>query len=342
MNILHIISSSNFGGAENYVYMLSKCQGENNNRIFFYRTGVKKLNSLIKDNNIATIDITKKIYNSISFIHIYNLFKLIKKYKIDIIHTHLSKASILGGLAGKLTNTTSIATVHGMNKYSDYKFNDRLIAVSKAVKNKLIQSGAPSKKVKVIFNGIEKKDDKIKCSFSKNSLKMLFVGRLSKEKGLVDFIKNIKSWNNDKWKLKIAGEGVLKNKLIKIIKKYNLGENIEMLGFKNDVKPYYLWADILVLPSFKEGLPISILESFSYGLPVLGRNIESIREVLTDDKTGFLFNKETLFEKLNYIHKNKEILDSLSSNCLNIFNKNYTIEKNCSKVISFYEENIKR
>src|SRR6056297_785317 len=309
MNILHIISSSNFGGAENYVYMLSKCQGENNNKIFFYRTDVKKLNSLIKDNNIAAIDITKKIYNSISFIHIYNLFKLIKKYKIDIIHTHLSKASILGGLAGKLTNTTSIATVHGMNKYSDYKFNDRLIAVSKAVKNKLIQSGAPSKKVKVIFNG---------------------------------FIKNIKSWNNDKWKLKIAGEGALKNKLIKIIKKYNLGENIEMLGFKNDVKPYYLWADILVLPSFKEGLPISILESFSYGLPVLGRNIESIGEVLTDDKTGFVFNKETLLEKLNYIYKNKEILDSLSSNCLNIFNKNYTIEKNCSKVISFYEENIKR
>jgi glycosyltransferase involved in cell wall biosynthesis len=339
MNILHLISSSNFGGAENYLYLLAKYQNKLGHNIFVYRNKLKKLDSLLK--NYTQEDITTNIINSISPYHILKLFFLIKKNDIDIIHTHLSKASILGGFVSKILKIKSFATIHGMNSFKDYYLNDRLIAVSEAVKEKLINTGAEKENIKVIYNGIEKNNNKKKKNFFENDiLKLTYIGRLAEEKNIDFLIKTLDNWKYRKWNLKILGEGDLKKKLEEIIYDNNLENKVNFLGFKKNIQKYIFDSDFVILPSKKEGFGISIIEAFSCGVPAIGSNAGGIKEIIDDGENGFIFesnNMDNLIQVLNRVI-NERKFQEWSKNSYIKFKNRFRIIDNAKKVLKYYEQ----
>jgi len=339
MNILHILSSSNFGGAENYVFLLTKYQNRAGHNIYIYRNKLKKLDFLLQ--NHVKKDIKTSIINSISPFHIIKLLTLVKKNNIDIIHTHLSKASILGGILSKITNIKSYATIHGMNSFHDYYFNDRLIAVSKAVKKKLIETGGDKNKIKVIYNGIEKNTERIKDKFFKNDfLKLTFIGRLAEEKNLEFLISSLDKWNYKKWDLKIIGTGQREKVLKKIVFEKNLKDKIYFYGFQKNIEKFIMDSDLIVLPSKKEGFGLSIVEGFSYGVPAIGTNVGGIKEIIDNKKNGFLFesnNQDELVDLLNIIIKDKKF-DFWSKNAYEKYQNKFDIIDNTKKVLKYYEE----
>lgn len=135
------------------------------------------------------------------------------------------------------------------------------------------------------------KEFKIKKKFENRSNSIGYVGRLSEEKGLLNFAKAIKEISKENYNLNyfIGGDGELRNQIEKYFEKERVF-NVKIIGwisheqlpdFLNDLK-------LIVLPSYTEGLPNIILEAMACGTPVLANSVGSIPDIIKDGETGFI------------------------------------------------------
>lgn len=223
-----------------------------------------------------------------------------------------------------------------INKYiGTWKNNvDKFICLTEFSKKKFIEFGLPEEKIiiKPNFATPLKKDKKTKAKTDY----ILFVGRLSDEKG-IEFLVN--SWIPKFPKLKIIGDGPLKEKIIKM-KKSN---NVEVLGQKSneETKEIMKSANYLIMGSkWYEGFPMTIVEAFSVGTPVICPDLGSMSELVIDGKNGWKFKSQDK-KSLQNIIENKcnkiENYENLIKETFNIYQKNYTEVQNFKKLISTYK-----
>jgi len=167
---------------------------------------------------------------------------------------------------------------------------------------------------------------KEKTDYSKT---ILFVGRVTYEKGLKTVIESLNGVNN--FNIIVLGDGPLKAELAE---KY---KNINFLGFKNP-REYYTKSSILIAPSiWYENFPYSIMEAMSYGLCVLASNIGGIPELVKDMKTGLLFepsNEEDFKQKLYYLINNPDEIKRMGKSAREFVRKSF----NWDRVVKDYEE----
>lgn len=177
--------------------------------------------------------------------------------------------------------------------------------------------------------GIEKMFDKI----------VFFVGRLSKLKGLDTLLKAAKIYQSDNVLTLIAGDGEYKNELELLIKEWNL-KNIVFLGNRNhkELNCLYNIADVLVLPSRKEALPLVAIEAMACGTPVVVSNISGMSDIVKND-IGLLFDVEDekmLANQINRILKKEIVFDY--EKIINHAKNNYSQDKLIEKLTELYEE----
>ena len=123
-----------------------------------------------------------------------------------------------------------------------------------------------------------------------------YIGRLSGEKGILNFAKAIpKILREKKIKILIGGDGQLRDEIEKYISKENLNYNVKLTGWINhDKLPDYLnELNLVVLPSYTEGLPNLMLEAMACGTPVLVTPVGAIPDVITDGETGFIMENNS-------------------------------------------------
>ncbi|MFW0883964.1 glycosyltransferase family 4 protein [Candidatus Acidulodesulfobacterium sp. H_13] len=329
MKILEIVTPSNIGGAENYVLNLSKKFVENGHEVFILSSnaGINKKSVLSIFEFLSKSDIPFKILN-INFkynpIAILKIACFIKQNKFDIIHTHLSKANIAGALAAKVSGTKSISTAHGLNKKSQYRYAGLVICVSDAVRENLLSQGMSSKSLVVIHNGIDiekfspdtegllKKESVINDDLGtaiagdnrKNRFNVGIIARLSREKGVGIFLDAARSVLNEipEAKFFIAGTGILKDNLIKKAKDLDIYDSVYFLGFVGaSLVPFLNELDVVVFPSLKEGLPLSLLEAMAMEKTVIASDAGGMPEVVEDGKSGFIVKRgdaAAIYQKL--------------------------------------------
>jgi len=182
-----------------------------------------------------------------------------------------------------------------------------IIAVSKQVRRALIREYfLPPEKIKVVYNGIEVSKLKVKSEkskierkeelgFSKKDRIVLYLGRLTKEKGLdvllEAFRKASRLPNYQTAKLLIVGDGPCFNDLNHRSRGLGLEGMVRFVGRvpHKEVLKYYQAADVFVLPSIAdEGLPMTVIEAMAVGLPIVASRIGGIPEAVADGKTGLL------------------------------------------------------
>ncbi len=179
-----------------------------------------------------------------------------------------------------------------------YSKSDLIIAQSKGMKEDLIQNyNINPKKIEVIYNPVSQRIEETQKNTCINKRKtdksneILFVGRLSEQKGLQYLLKSFKvcvELEKD-LKLRIVGEGPLEEQLKFKVKQMGLEEKVAFEGFKEDIIPYYLQADVTVLSSVFEGFPNVLVESISLGTPVVAFDCPSgPKEIIKDGKNGFI------------------------------------------------------
>lgn len=138
---------------------------------------------------------------------------------------------------------------------------------------------------------------------------ILYLGVLIKRKGVQDLIdavdlldKKILDKNNVKFL--ITGSGLEYSNLFERVKMLNLDKYIEFLGWVNndDKKTLLINSQLLVLPSYNEGLPMAILEAMSYGMPIISTNVGDIPQAVTHNENGFLFKPGSKMELSMFMH----------------------------------------
>jgi len=293
---------------------------------------------------------------------LYNTIKIIKKYNIKKIHTHwFFPQGYISAICNKLLKTKSMVTIHAggiiaLNKIpllkkpiSNFivKNNDIIISVShygKDLLKTMVSSNLKKmveNKTKVIPMGTYTKEFRKKIN--KKSLRkeykikerniILFLGRIAEKKGLKYLIQALPKIKNKDYLILIGGDGPLKKNIELLVKKYKFQNKVRFLGYitGKDKTNYILSSDILIVPSIvtkegdTEGLPVTIMEGMSAGLPTIATDVGGIKDIIKNNKNGLLIkqkNPKEIAEKINYLLKNKKIMKRISTNA-KLTGKNY-------------------
>lgn len=194
----------------------------------------------------------------------------------------------------------------------------KLLTTPPAVKEKLIKFGVDSKKIKVVFCGVETKLFKPKKKFKQKTL--CVVSRLISYKRVEDVIKALFLINKKlNVNLKIIGVGQEKKRLIHLTKKLKLTKKIKFYEKLNqkELAKIIAQSHILVHPSLIEGFGIILMESASSGTPFIAADIPSSRFLKNQLKSGILFgkkNEKDLAKKILRLFKNKKMYEGLREN----------------------------
>ncbi len=217
------------------------------------------------------------------------------------------------------------------------KFVDFFIAPSQFLRNKMIEYGFASDRVIHIPNFID--TENIKSSLNNNGY-ILYLGRLSYEKGLKTLIKAISLC--DSVKLLIAGDGPLKIELEAVVNKIT-PKKIKFLGYLNRERLQEIidGAIFIVMPSeCYENFPYAILEAFAAGKPVIGSRIGGIPELVQEGETGLTFepgNIEDLRDKIDYLINSPDKISEMGRNARKFVEKELNPEKHYKQLMKIYQ-----
>jgi len=347
MKILYIVTQSSWGGAQKYVFELVLAL-KNEHQVEVACGGQGELMENLQKQSIKTYNL-KYLKRDISFFSeiksYFELNRLLKKTKPDILHVNSSKAGVLGSLAARKLPIKIIYTVHGAVFTAAFsrlfqkvfkliekvtaKYKHKIIAVSENdrrlwLKNKICQAD----KIKTINNGIDLDKEKIFLNRSdarnffnenargfKNQKIIGTIANFYAEKNLLFLLKTFNHFfsENKNIFLIIIGNGPEKNKLKKFIRENNLRDNVFLPGYLENASKYLKAFDIFVLPSKKEGFPYVLLEAQLAKVPIIASRKGGIPEIVIDGVNGLLFESENQKE---FTEKIKKLLDdeNLSNN----------------------------
>jgi len=213
---------------------------------------------------------------------------------------------------------------------------DAYIAVSEFVKRKHVEAGFDKDTIMVKRNVASPQK-------SKNQLRkrVIFFGRLTKEKGILTLIK---SWKSIKeFELTIIGEGPLYNSIKKITQSENL-KNVSLIGFKKneELDSELNKCSFVICPSeWYEPAARTIIESFSRGIPVIASNIGGNSELIVNRHNGLLFeagNFNNLAKKILLLTKNEKLIRRLGANAKIDYLKTHSPPENCKALMTIYEK----
>ena len=215
---------------------------------------------------------------------------------------------------------------------------DLFISPSTLLRKKMIEFGIDGNKIIHIPNFINSKEYAPNYS---NFNYILYFGRLEKHKGIETLIAAMKHIKNSK--LYVVGEGSYRNRLEKHSKNNNV-RNVVFLGFVTRKKLHELikYSLFTILPSeWYENCPLSVLESYALGKPVIGANIGGIPELIETGLTGVLFNSgnvDDLAEKINYLLNNKNLVVEMGKNARKKVEDEYNEDIHYQRLIKAYKK----
>lgn len=375
INLLYVITKLELGGAQKELLSLISNLDKHRFQPFLFTARNGLLLSEALSINGLRLKRAKWLGRPINpwkdILALFEIYRFIKKNDIQIVHTHTSKAGILGRWAARLAKVKFIIhTVHGWS-FNDYQpffihyifvwlerltaqFTHKLIVVSYSDKQKGLRNciGREDKYVLIRY-GIDyaeffSQGQKIKKELGINA-DTLVVGMISclkPQKSPQDFIKLASLINEilPDVKFVLVGDGILRRKVERSISKFNLQRQVILTGWRRDIPSILSGIDVFVLTSLWEGLPISVLEAMATSKPVVATHTGGIAEVVSEGKTGFLvhprdINKFT--ERLTGLLKDKNLRKTIGQNAKNALDFNFTIENMVKNIQALYENSFR-
>lgn len=267
------------------------------------------------------------------------LIKTYKRERFDLLRVH--NPYFIGPAAAvfkKLFPHVPVVAsfLHLENRWMFGKF-DHIITISKSTKKEIIETmHYPSEKISVAYPGV---DQRFTPHHKKGAgFTIMFIGGLKARKNPEFLLKVLAKINQPNVELVFAGDGPLKNKLT--------GHQVRVTGFinENDKPALYHQADVVVLPSVKEGFGMTLIEAGACGLPVVGNNCWSIPEIINDGVTGLLANPGDVndwAQKLIQLIKDKDLRLKMGEAARKYVRQNFTWEKNIQQHLKVYENLIR-
>lgn len=369
IRILHLIESLGCGGAEKR--LVSDLKNLDKDRFdnvvcFLYEDDYYKQDIL--DEKIPVYSLGMK--NIYDWPHgIFKLAAIVRKHKIDIIHSQLFAANIYGRILAKFMAKPIVSTLQSCDYEPDSYLYSRkrqivdsltakiasgkFIAVSDFVKESYIKRlGLKSEKFKVVHNSLDFDNFKPyspqeierlrqELGINKEATVILNIGRLDPPKGqntlLSAFAKTARVLNNVK--LLIVGIGPSEQELKELRDSLGLGDKVSFLGLRDDVVKLLQLCDIYISTSFREGFSMSVLEALYMKKPSIVSRMVYMPEVLKDNVTAFLVDPEDITGisgKIIEVAGSRQIAESVGQKGHLLVKENFDASKNIKLLEDVY------
>ncbi len=299
IKVLHVVESLHTGGMEKIVALIVRSMAKDYDMHVWCLSEEGKLGRALANEgmNIKVLGLT-------SYFNPFNVFRLagrLHQEKFDIIHTHgyfastfVRLAGLLVGMPAMITHTHTIFdNLKRRNVWIDRFLNNftyKNIFIAEASKKSFIDHGyKENERQVVLYNGCEDAGF-VERDFTVKNKKIITVASLYEHKGhtyLFRAFKGVLEAHED-IQLLLVGDGLLEDSLKSEAEELGLGENIVFLGAQDDVNQYLAQAHIFVLPSLREGIPLSVIEAMASGLPVIASDVGGLKEMIQEDENGLL------------------------------------------------------
>jgi glycogen synthase len=334
-------------------YLGDKDVKENNRRSVQIKIALLgRLNYLITKKVIKHLKPDIIYSGQISDISIFPM-KVIQSYNIPILHhlgnyffVELVEMCILGK---NLLKRFYRKRIHGFKNIDDFDFN-HILVVSKAVKKTYVEAGFSADNISIIPRGIP--SGLIKNEYNRNVIldgkktKLLYVGRLSREKGIETALKSVHhliyKLGVRNLTLHIIGEGNEKYEedIAFLSDSLNLKDYVKFRGklLYEEVLKEYSNYDMLLVPSTLEAFPSIIIEAMSQGLPVIASKVGGIPEIVENEETGLLVppgDPKKLAQAVKKLVDNPSLYEKIIRNGIKLVKKEYTNEKIIEKIENY-------
>ncbi|MEE8574985.1 MAG: glycosyltransferase family 4 protein [Thermodesulfobacteriota bacterium] len=287
---------------------------------------------------------------------------IIEEQKVDIYHSHDYKSDSYGYLLSFFCPAVKfVSTCHGWiyrsGKSAIYnridksvlKRFDQVLAVSSEILEKARSHGI--KPVRLMLNSIDTEKWSLgenDSSGSEGTTTVGYVGRISPEKGPLDFVRTAKAvLGTDKgFEFTVAGDGQSRVEMEELVKELALEGNFKFLGHigEEELMRLYETLDILLLPSYSEGVPITVLEAGATGVPVVATEVGGVGEVITNNENGILVSSGDTGEMAAGVLKIKNdqaYREKLIKRGREVIEDNFSIHKNVKVLEDIYLNIIK-
>ncbi len=280
-------------------------------------------------------------------------FSLIQKLRAalgehQLLHTHAFKAAFYGH-AVKSSTTKHVHTHHGQTAHTlkvrlyerielyVMKRADQVHAVSTAMEKDLRAKGV--RHLELVENPLVMQASKIRTPRPVGS-SFLYVGRLSHEKGVDVLLKALQLTQKDfTCSLTIVGDGSERKNLEALAQSLDLKETT-FLGFQTSVTDFFQQADALVMPSRREGLPLTLIEALCSGLPVIASRVGGIPDFVTSGKNGLLCEPDdpaALAQQLGAFLKDRERISLEARPHMERLTERFSLEAWTKRTLALYK-----
>jgi len=281
--------------------------------------------------------------------------RLLRRERIDLLHTHLFHADLPGRPAARLAGVPRLVhTVHVAEaRWRPWQFAyarfaapwcDRIVCVSHAVRRfHARRSGLPGWKYTVIPNGIDAdayaRSEEVRArrraewGIPDDHVLLAFVGRLDRQKGVDVLLEAMDrlAERNCAVRLVLAGDGPQRAMVAERLSHSRAGRLTRMLGFVHDVAGVLSAADVLVAPSRWEGFGLAAAEAMAAGLPVIATRVAGLSEIVSDGQTGLLIPPDdpaALAERIEKLACDPGLRERLGRSGRQRVLREYTIDAN--------------
>jgi glycosyltransferase involved in cell wall biosynthesis len=358
LNLMHIVYSTGVGGSEKIALELIS---RGNRSLFNVSVCCLALKGAMHDQfeaaavQIFLLDKTAGVDLNL----FWRLFRLLKKQKTDIVHTHDNSTIFYGTLASRLAGVKRVVnTEHGgmyfeskrkqaMNGWL-WKLNDKVVCVSDAVKRDVQAMAKINDRAVTIHNGVDlpgfdlstdKRAARKELGLAADDFVVCTVGRLNRVKNQRMFLeaakKMIKIFPCAKFIL--AGDGPERINLENYVRETGISAGVVFLGPRRDIPVVLRASDCFALTSDYESFGLAVVEAMAAGVPVVATNAGGVGEIVRNGETGILIEKndvDALTTALLKIKNEKGFAETVVCRAKDFVTKQYGVEK----MVRRYEE----
>lgn len=291
-----------------------------NNQVYISLPDDVKTEELKREGcQIITTHINRRGLNPLEDLKLYRAYhKLMKELKPDLVITYTIKPNIYGGFCAGRMKIPYITTITGLGGAFDrtglllwliihmyragMKKAECVFFQNSENRELFSKFGIRGKRNKLVMgSGVNLERHKYEPYPERDETRFLFVGRVMKERGILEYISAAKKLHSDKVFFDILG--YCDENYQEILDKLEQEKVIRQLGFHTEVHPYLADSSAIVIASFHEGMSNALIESAATGRPVIASNISGCMEAFEEGRTGFGFTPGNADELIQALEK---------------------------------------
>jgi glycosyltransferase involved in cell wall biosynthesis len=301
MKIAHVVDSMEIGGAETLVAQLCRMQREDGHLPSVY--AILSLGplgeQLQKENFFVQAHIGHHLVDSMR-----NFTRIFKELRPDVVHLHNPTPSIYAGISARMAGVPSIITTRHslvappLNVVKELKycvaagFCDWVVGICDATANNLKRiHSIPARKIRRVYNGAVPLARATQAQWPpKSGFTLVYVGRLEPVKNHALLLNGFRAALSSRPDLRLwmVGDGSERSNMERLSAQLGITSQVTFWGQQLDVAPFFSAADAFIMSSRSEGLPISLLQAFSLGLPAIVTDVGGMTEVVRLAHAGII------------------------------------------------------